>query len=515
MYVWREAELTHGRVAMLATVGFLVQERWCPLFGGKITGPAITHFQQVPTPFWQILTLGIAIAESYRLHRGWVDPAFSLYRLKGDYFPGDLGFDPLKLRPDDPDDFAVMQTKELNHGRLAMIGIAGMVAQELVTGTRLFPSPDEAMQYIQAAQDTAPFLPQASDALSQGRDMLGGAGGQQGKGLLEQGRELLGGAGEQARQALPDIPSVPNVPSMPNLVPPSGKEILERGRDFVTPAGQGAGPDVPSLEGLKDNLPSFELPSLDDLKDKLPSFEDLNPFQDRGGAGGPSTNPKSISTMPVVSSGDVGAFWDRMATAEDFENNFGTAPSAESLTEGIKEFFPSPDKFPGLRELQEKLPSPEDLSTMPVGNPEGGTFWDKLPKAEDLGINLQPPPSATDPIQKLPSPDAFPNLGDLGDFRDKFPSPGGDVSTTPVSSDCVGATSSGTGRSLWDVAVASGPGDTPPNIFSPEDEGIITGQNMPNLAPQDYIPDISPGNFDPELTPAEKVPELDFDIPRF
>jgi hypothetical protein len=31
-----------------------------------------------------------------------------------------------------------MQDKELNHGRLAMVGITGMVAQELVTGAKLF-----------------------------------------------------------------------------------------------------------------------------------------------------------------------------------------------------------------------------------------------------------------------------------------------------------------------------------------------------------------------------------------
>jgi hypothetical protein len=31
-----------------------------------------------------------------------------------------------------------MQTKELNNGRVAMIAVAGMVAQELATGAKLF-----------------------------------------------------------------------------------------------------------------------------------------------------------------------------------------------------------------------------------------------------------------------------------------------------------------------------------------------------------------------------------------
>ena len=48
---YREAELTHGRVAMLAVVGFLVGEQVegsSFLFDSQITGPAITHLAQVP-----------------------------------------------------------------------------------------------------------------------------------------------------------------------------------------------------------------------------------------------------------------------------------------------------------------------------------------------------------------------------------------------------------------------------------------------------------------------------------
>ena len=58
--------------------------------------------------------------------------------MKTDRQPGDLGFDPLGLKPQDAKELKEMQTKELNNGRLAMIAIAGMVGQELASGGKLF-----------------------------------------------------------------------------------------------------------------------------------------------------------------------------------------------------------------------------------------------------------------------------------------------------------------------------------------------------------------------------------------
>jgi hypothetical protein len=138
---YREAELTHGRVAMLATVGFLVGEAVeskTVLFNGEITGPAITHLAQVNPTFWLILGVGIARAELDRADIGWKEPENVPYdkpgQLRDDYIPGDIGFDPLGLKPEDPEEFFIMQTKELQNGRLAMLAAAGFLAQELVDG---------------------------------------------------------------------------------------------------------------------------------------------------------------------------------------------------------------------------------------------------------------------------------------------------------------------------------------------------------------------------------------------
>mmetsp|Transcript_18162 Transcript_18162/g.57039 ORF Transcript_18162/g.57039 Transcript_18162/m.57039 type:complete len:251 (-) Transcript_18162:252-1004(-) len=132
---YREAEVMHSRVAMMASVGYLAGEYGSPLvWHGKVGGPANDQLAQIPTPLFMGLTIAIGVAETYRARRGWVEPSpDELFQLRPAYYPGDLGFDPLKLKPADPTAFADLQTRELNNGRLAMIAVAGMCAQEQVT----------------------------------------------------------------------------------------------------------------------------------------------------------------------------------------------------------------------------------------------------------------------------------------------------------------------------------------------------------------------------------------------
>jgi len=132
----REAEVMHGRVGMMAVVGFLVGESTPTPFG--IMGIANNQLQQVPLPLFAALTLFIALSETFRATKGWVEPGpNSLWTLREKYYPGDLGFDPLGLKPTNAADFADRQARELSNGRLAMLAAAGAIAQELVNGKGL------------------------------------------------------------------------------------------------------------------------------------------------------------------------------------------------------------------------------------------------------------------------------------------------------------------------------------------------------------------------------------------
>ena len=143
---YADVEITHGRVSMLAALGFLVGEQVegsAFLFDSQVTGPAIDHFQQVPGLFWGLLGAAIFVVESNRVQYAWQNPfnADKLFLLKPEYVPGDYGFDPLGLSRGKSEAWLDdMKLRELNNGRVAMVAISGMVAQELVDGLNLLPA---------------------------------------------------------------------------------------------------------------------------------------------------------------------------------------------------------------------------------------------------------------------------------------------------------------------------------------------------------------------------------------
>jgi len=140
---YREVEIKHGRVAMLASLGFLVGEQFHPLFGGDIDVPSLVAFQATPLQnFWPAVVAALALPEIFSVF-SFQEPKNvfkwdETWTMKSDRQPGDLGFDPLGMKPKDAMEFKEMQTKEINNGRLAMIAAATMIAQEVATGQKLF-----------------------------------------------------------------------------------------------------------------------------------------------------------------------------------------------------------------------------------------------------------------------------------------------------------------------------------------------------------------------------------------
>merc|ERR1719460_1569563 len=143
---YREVELKHVRVAMLAALGFPVAEQFHPLCGNSIDVPSYVAFQATPLQaLWPLVVFAISISEVFSVftfEKPFVRDADGklgdLWSIPESHVAGDFGFDPLGLKPKTEAELAAMQTKELNNGRLAMIAIAGMVAQEAASGGKLF-----------------------------------------------------------------------------------------------------------------------------------------------------------------------------------------------------------------------------------------------------------------------------------------------------------------------------------------------------------------------------------------
>lgn len=140
----REAELKHGRVSMLATVGFIVSQFVSlPMFTTIHVNDSNAAPGAVGTSAMLQIILSIGIVEGIS-NKGNITMDTMLFTTTTtgtttDRMPGDLGFDPLnyKKKTSGPD-MIKLQMQELKNGRLAMLAIGGMIHHNFVTGEPLF-----------------------------------------------------------------------------------------------------------------------------------------------------------------------------------------------------------------------------------------------------------------------------------------------------------------------------------------------------------------------------------------
>lgn len=145
LYWMREAEIKHGRVAMLAVVGWLATDG---AFGFPLRFPGdIYSVESIPNAYsahdilveqgsMGFLLLCIAALE-------FCTGASLVEVSKGalDREPGDFGLDPIGfLKGKSAEEIKTMKTKEVNNGRLAMLAFGGIATQTALSeATQNFP----------------------------------------------------------------------------------------------------------------------------------------------------------------------------------------------------------------------------------------------------------------------------------------------------------------------------------------------------------------------------------------
>merc|ERR1719446_1909590 len=126
---YREAEVKHARLAMLAAFGWPISE--LTNFGNLLTkdgrAPSLLNggLGNVNGVYW-----GVVVALAIYWEGQGLDKQ---YGKKEDYLPGMLGFDPLGADSQD------MRAAEITNGRVAMMAITAYALEEAITKAPIFP----------------------------------------------------------------------------------------------------------------------------------------------------------------------------------------------------------------------------------------------------------------------------------------------------------------------------------------------------------------------------------------
>jgi len=161
---YREAEIRHGRLAMLAAIFWPLEEMLDELFLDENQFGSLVYRTGFTLPFFPLLMTAVMLLLGYL--DVYSQERKSMDKIGEAFLPGDCFWDPLSMLKDAPDTMKRnMQERELFNSRTAMLAVAAYFWEELTTGKPLILIPGNELLFRPAYEN--PFIQSWLDSLFQ------------------------------------------------------------------------------------------------------------------------------------------------------------------------------------------------------------------------------------------------------------------------------------------------------------------------------------------------------------